>query len=118
MLHFWLYVGCCQSARDTPISALEGASPFRKQCCRQVLLHSILPLTAGGGQQLTHHPWTRTVQSNVVHDHFLPWHYPSTYMTELRKDCTAHIHIKATAATVWLNVLLTRVHTAWYIAAA
>jgi len=29
-----------------------------------------------------------------------------------------HTHMKATAATVWLNVLLTRVHTVWYIAAA
>jgi len=29
-----------------------------------------------------------------------------------------HTHIKATAATVWLNVLLTRVHTVWYTAAA
>lgn len=97
MLHFWLYVGCYQSARDnstldTPISALEGASPLRKQCCRQVLLHSILPLTAGGGQQLAHHPWTRTVQSNVIHDNFLPWHYPSTYVTELRKDHVAHTY--------------------------
>jgi hypothetical protein len=96
MLHFWLYVGCCQSARhdsslDTPISALEGASLLRKQCCRQVLLHSVLPLTAGG-QQLTHHPWKRTVQSNIIHDNFLPWHCPSTYVTKLRKDPVAHIY--------------------------
>lgn len=122
MLHFWLYMGCCQSARDnssldTPTSALEGALPLRNQCSRQALLHSILPLTAGGSQQLTHHPWTRTVQSSV-HTNCLPCHCPSTYVTEFRRDRAAHTHMKATAATVWLNVLLTRVNTVWYTAAA
>jgi hypothetical protein len=54
---------------------------------------------------------TRTVQSNVVHDNFLPRHCPSMYVTEGLKDRAAYTHMKATAATVWLNGLLTTVHT-------
>ena len=120
MLHFWLYVGCYQSARDnstldTPISALEGASPLRKQCCRQVLLHSILPLTAGGGQHTILEQELCSPTSSMIisfHDITLLHMWLNWERTML------HTHMKATAATVWLNVLLTRVHTVWYIAAA